>query len=107
MLPRHQTAPGLRLRNGNIIGLRQLLQGNLCPAVTHTAAANKNGLFGLLDRSHCPLQLALCHRAAIQVPHPLLQKVHRIVVGLAFHILWHGQTNGAGIRRICQHPHGI
>jgi hypothetical protein len=45
--------------------------------------------------------------AAAQVVHPLFQELHRIIVGLALHVLGQRHRHRAGLGRIGEHPHGV
>lgn len=64
--------------------------------VTDAATADQNGPLGLLDDLRRVGQSGLGGGTALQTPDALLEKALGIVIGLALHVLRHGDADGAG-----------
>ena len=106
MIPYHGALAGLGLAEGDSGGLREGAELGMGFAVTDTTAADQNGLFGAADhrgglRNGLPLRLP-----AGKPPHPFGEEAFGIVVGLALHVLGHGDAHRAGVGGVGEHPHG-
>ena len=95
---------GLGLGKGNAGGLGKGTELLVSLRVADAAAADQHGTLGLLDGLGGIVQSGLGGGAALQAPHALFEEALGIIIGLALHILGHGDADGAGVGGVGQHP---
>ena len=96
----------LGLGEGNAGGLGESTELGVSLGVADTAAADQHGTLSLLDGLGGVVQSGLGGGAALQTPHALFEEALGIVIGLALHVLGHGDADGAGVGGVGQHPEG-
>lgn len=114
MTPRPPRFRGVGPLDGALAGLgfAEGDAGGLCEGpellvglrVTDAATADQNGPLGLLDDLRRVGQSGLGGGTALQTPDALLEEALGIVIGLALHVLRHGDADGAGVGGVRQHP---
>ena len=107
VFPVNDALPGLCFTEGNVEIFSEFPEGIPGFTVADTAAANEHRFLAGRDQICGAFHLIGIDPAAIHVPDTLLEEVFRIIVGFAFHILRHTDTNSTGIGRIGQNAHGM
>ena len=96
----------LGLSEGDTGGLGKGAELLVRLGVTDAAAADQHGTLSLLDGLGGVVQSGLGGGAALQAPDALFEEGLGIVIGLALHVLGHGDADGAGVGGVGQHPEG-
>ena len=93
------------LGDGNAAGFGETL--HLLPRlrVVHPASRNEQRALRLLKESDRLLDPLPVRQPPFDPPGALLEKVHRIIIGLGLHVLGQGESYRSGIGRIGQHSH--
>ena len=107
MIPHHGALTGLSLTEGDAGGFGEGPEFLMGLAVAHAAAADQQRLLCRADQRRGFLDGLRLRQAASQAVHTFAEKADRIVVGLSFHILRHGDAYCAGVGRVGEHAHGI
>ena len=106
VIPHHGALTGLSLTEGDAGGFGEGPEFLMGLAVAHAAAADQQRLLCRADQRRGFLDGLRLGQAASQAVNTFAEKADRIVVGLSFHILRHGDAYCAGVGRVGEHAHG-
>ena len=107
VLPGDGALACLGFAKGNAVLLSKFTEGILCFGILHAAAKDHDGFLLAAYEFHCLADSSLGWLYTVDVMHPFLEEVFRIIPGFPFDILRQGNADCTGICRVCQHPHGI
>ncbi len=94
-------------RDGDARRLGQCAQGFVAGAVVHPAPGDDQRAPGRADRGAGGAPLVRVRLRGTDVPGPVGEELLRPVVRLHLYVLWQREGDGAGLRGVREHPHGL